>query len=118
MGTVGQIFWLIATACSTRVPVDFGGCSSLTDASDRANCRFEFAQVLLVEDRDELSEVIASMPDEGERDLLRLRLAITQPKLARRFCQDVETNGAQERCRQVLGRPHLQTSRKPPQDPP
>ena len=46
-----------------------------------------------------------------------VRLAIAEPQKAGRLCERVTTPGADEKCRQVLGRPHLQTTPKPPKDP-
>ena len=46
--------------------------------------------------------------DARSRDLLRLRLAVRDPRRAGVFCPEMETPAGHERCKQVLGRPHLQ----------
>jgi len=49
--------------------------------------------------------------DQGTRDLLLLRLAVQQPRYSPQLCQRVETENAKEKCKQVIGRPHLTTPR-------
>jgi hypothetical protein len=46
----------------------------------------------------------------AENDLLLLTLAVRNPKQAPIFCEKVESTAALEKCRQVIGRPHLQLS--------
>ena len=50
------------------------------------------------------------------QDLLLLTLAIRNPSSAGQFCKQVHTESAKEKCRQVIGRPHLQLSRPQPSD--
>ena len=64
-----------------------------------------------------LDAALADIAEPESRDLLLLRLAIAEPQKAGRLCERVTTPGADEKCRQVLGRPHLQTTPKPPKDP-
>ena len=42
-----------------------------------------------------------------ERDLLLLRLAVQQPRYSITLCQKVQSTNAKEKCKQVIGRPHL-----------
>ena len=50
------------------------------------------------------------------QDLLLLTLAIRNPSSAGQFCKQVHTESAKEKCRQVIGRPHLQLSSPQPSD--
>ena len=45
-----------------------------------------------------------------ENDLLLLTLAVRNPQQAPLFCEKVQSTAAREKCRQVIGRPHLQLS--------
>ena len=47
----------------------------------------------------------------GTQDLLLLTLAIRNPSSAGQFCKQVHTDAARDKCRQVIGRPHLQLSK-------
>ncbi len=62
-----------------------------------------------------LKATLASEPVESQ-DLLLLTLAIRNPSSAGQFCKQVHTESAKEKCRQVIGRPHLQLSRPQPSD--
>ena len=67
---------------------------------------------------DETLELLATQPDQlkmtlaaeptGTQDLLLLTLAIRNPSSAGQFCKQVHTETAKDKCRQVIGRPHLQ----------
>ena len=46
--------------------------------------------------------------DSATSDLLLLDLAVQEPKFAFTLCKKVQTEQAKEKCRQVIGRPHLQ----------
>lgn len=75
---------------------------------------------------DEALERLATQPDllkmtlaaepVGTQDLLLLTLAIRNPSSAGRFCKQVHTDTAKDKCRQVIGRPHLQLSEPQPSD--
>ena len=52
----------------------------------------------------------------GTQDLLLLTLAIRNPSSAGQFCKRVHTDAAKDKCRQVIGRPHLQLSKPQPTD--
>ena len=61
-----------------------------------------------------LKTTLATQPVETN-DLLLLTLAIRNPASAGQFCKQVRTDAAKEKCKQVIGRPHLQLS-KPQQN--
>ena len=46
----------------------------------------------------------------ADNDLLLLTLAVRNPQQAPVFCEKVKSTAAREKCRQVIGRPHLQVS--------
>jgi hypothetical protein len=46
-----------------------------------------------------------------ERDIVLLSLAVENPRHAPDLCKRTEGKGAKEKCRQVIGRPHLGTAR-------
>ena len=66
-----------------------------------------------------LDEYLSLMPDweqfdakistleETERDLLLLRLAVQEPRHSTILCKKVKSQNAKEKCKQVIGRPHL-----------
>ena len=60
-----------------------------------------------------LDAEINASGDVLSRDLLRVRLAAVNPSLGGRLCAEVTTVAAQEKCQQVIGRPHLQGISKP-----
>lgn len=108
---------LLLLGCAAE-PETVAGCATLRDPAAVEDCRFRLVQPLVGDD-DALDAALAEIPEPGSRDLLLLRLAISDPPRAGRLCKRVQTEGALARCRQVLGRPHLSTSRKPPtQTPP
>lgn len=45
---------------------------------------------------------------DDEQDLLRLRLAVRNPKYSQYLCSKIHSSIALEKCTQVIGRPHLQ----------
>ena len=103
---------LLGLAC-TDEPTTVTGCSALDSPAEREDCRFALVKPL-VDDRGALDSALDEIADVRSRDLLLLRLAIADPARAGRLCGRVETTGAQARCTQVLGRPHLSTTRRPP----
>jgi hypothetical protein len=109
------ILGLLLLACQGE-PVTVAECATLSRPAEVEDCRLRLVQPL-IDDDDALDAALAEIDDPGSRDLLLLRLAISDPPRAARLCRRVQTEGAKERCRQVLGRPHLQTTRRPPKDP-
>ena len=55
-------------------------------------------------------EFLAQLP-ELDRDILLLKLAVQNPSMAPKFCREVLGRGAKEKCKQVIGRPHLQLTK-------
>lgn len=110
---------LLLTACAGPSPQRFAECSALEDAVARQECWYGFAQPLAA-DPAALEAAITSVEAPAERDLLITRLIVADPRSGPRLCAQVSTPPGQEKCRQVLGRPHLGAPRKRerPQDPP
>lgn len=106
---------LLLLACQAE-PCTVAECARLGTPAEAEDCRFRLVQPLVGDDA-ALDAALADIPDPGSRDLLLLRLAIADPPRAGRLCKRVETEGAIARCQQVLGRPHLSTTRKPPVEP-
>ena len=50
---------------------------------------------------------LKTIDDSVSRDLLLLQLAVQQPRHSTELCKRVQTSGAKEKCKQVIGRPHL-----------
>lgn len=107
---------LLAFACG-GAPQSLEDCDEVRDPAAQEECRYTFILPLLG-DPPSLDAALASIDDPGSRDLLLLRLAIADPKRAGALCKRVATEGAKARCRQVLGRPHLQSTRRPPEPQP
>jgi len=61
---------------------------------------------------EEFDQKVNRLEDNIEKDLLLLRLAIQQPSYSTALCRRVISNNAKEKCKQVIGRPHL-TAPKP-----
>jgi hypothetical protein len=97
------LLWL--AACGT--PED---CDRVRDEVAREDCRFERASALFGTDPQGFRTTLLAIPTPESRDLVRLRLAIRDPGAGPVLCREVETLAAQEKCRQVLGRPHLSTA--------
>jgi hypothetical protein len=103
--------WLIVglllafTGCADR---GAEGCAGESDPVVRENCRFDRAAAAYSVSREHFLVEIATIEQAESRDLVRLRLAIQDPVSAAALCAEVETDAASEKCRQVLGRPHLQ----------
>ena len=110
-----MILSLLLLACQSE-PANVGECVALAPPTAVEDCRLRLVQPLIDDDA-ALDAALAEIEDLGSRDLLLLRLAISDPPRAARLCRRVVTDGAKERCRQVLGRPHLQTTRRAPRDP-
>ena len=54
---------------------------------------------------------LQTIDDPLQRDLLLLQLAVLSPRHAPALCKRTESQNAQEKCRQVVGRPHLGSAR-------
>ena len=108
-------------------PKTLADCAGVRDAAEREECRFQMVRPLLPDPNDPkpdykalkkgLDAALAAIDDPRSRDLLLLRLAIASPSTAGFLCNKVETDGARQKCQQVLGRPHLGTVRKAPEAP-
>ncbi len=112
---------LLGLACGKPTPTSIGDCGGLSAAADVETCRYEMLLPTVSGPRlDEttLDDGLLEVGDATSRDLVLLRLAIAAPKHAGALCRRVETAGAEEKCRQVLGRPHLGTERRAPKPPP
>ncbi len=116
-------FFLLLLACSSGNGSGRGedasksDCRSLSDTVQRENCRFERISQLYSTNRQAFRNAMKELEPAASRDLVRLRLAIEDPAGASMLCRDVETSAAAEKCRQVLGRPHLRSPNKLPRDP-
>ncbi len=107
-------------------PESLADCAAVADPAAREQCRWEQIQPLAAGlaatppapgAAAALDAALATVEPAESRDLLRLRLSIAHPTEAARFCRGAETTGAQEKCRQVLGRPHLGTRPRAPRGP-
>jgi len=85
-----------------------GACGEIRDLVLQENCRLERAAEAFERSPEAFQAELATIASDESRDLVRLRLAIRDPVVAARLCAEVETDAATEKCRQVLGRPHLQ----------
>ena len=63
----------------------------------------------LLKNWSEFEKNIDEVPVE-QRDIILLQLAVKHPTRANKLCHKVESSIAQEKCQQVIGRPHLQQS--------
>ena len=104
-----MIIWILL-ACFSNDGIG-GGCDSVSDAIQREECFFQEA-VQLGSQRAEIKHYISQMTEPSSQDLLRLRLAVHDPARNQWLCEDVATRLAQDRCRQVVGRPHLQQKKR------
>jgi hypothetical protein len=109
---------LLAAVVSCEHPkVDAGDCTKAHDAVARENCLFEAASAAWKRGVPAFRKSVKAIPSPESRDLVRLRIAIDDPAGAAQLCAEVETEPAREKCRQVLGRPHLRTRPKEPEAP-
>jgi hypothetical protein len=103
---------LALLACGQQVPTSLAGCADLASAAAREDCRLQYLEPLFVAgDLDGFEEGVRALESPISRDLVRLRLAVRAPDRAGALCAQVETEGARDKCRQVLGRPHLAAPR-------
>ena len=61
----------------------------------------------LLRDPDAFHSELTKVQDPEYQDLLMLQVAIREPKYAEYLCKKVKTKNAKEKCRQIIGRPHL-----------
>jgi hypothetical protein len=107
-----MIALILALACGGGEPTTLEGCDALSDATSREDCRLRvLAPVFEKGSAEEFDAAIGKLEDPLSRDLVRVRLAIDDPSKADRLCMQVETDGARQKCEQVLGRPHLRAPR-------
>lgn len=114
------LLWCVA-ACGGPPPESVGECPRLQEPTAIESCRYEHLLPTVQQQRldaDALDRGLAEVDDDTSRDLVLLRLAIAAPKHAGALCGRVRTEGAREKCQQVLGRPHLGTERRAPRPPP
>ena len=108
---------LTALALACGQPQDLPGCAALDDPGARESCRWALIAPL-ADDEAALDAALAQVDEPESRDLLLLRLALSEPRRAPRLCARVRTPGAVEKCQQVLGRPHLGSAPRAPAAPP
>jgi len=87
-------------------------CEATGDPTAREDCRFTLAQGLL-DQPEALQAALAQVSEPDSRDLLLLRLAVAAPARSGPLCAQVQSAPARDKCRQVLGRPHLSTQPPP-----
>lgn len=61
----------------------------------------------LLESPKEFNLELAKVKDPAHRDLLLLQVIVRQPKHSQYLCHKLQTKNAKEKCRQIIGRPHL-----------
>jgi hypothetical protein len=114
--TKNALMVAILGLASCSQPETVADCAGLRSAQDREQCRWDKIAPL-ADDPDAVETALAQVEPAESRDLIRLRLSIAHPTRASAWCRTVETSGAQEKCRQVLGRPHLGTAPRAPKAP-
>ena len=81
----------------------------LCSCSTQPNGQQELAPLLGQWQR--FDQQLAKHSDPLARDLLLIQLAVASPRFAPDLCKRTESQGAKEKCRQVVGRPHLRTAK-------
>lgn len=104
---------LILLGCQEPTPADLAGCAELSAPTAREECRFGMVAPL-AEDREAFQAALAEIDDPYSRDLIRYRLAFQDPQKHSGLCREVEEATLHEKCRQIIGRPHLSSTRKKP----
>jgi len=110
------MIWLLLACFSSG---GSGDCHSLSDGEKREDCLFQEVQKFsgdqvsiriyidgITEKKTGNKQAIYS------RDLLRFRLASSDPVRYQWICQEAETTAGKEKCRQILGRPHMTQDKK------
>ncbi len=117
MGSANFIRTLIALlACSlgcgdegvSQEVTDSTDCASITDWQDQIECVYAKAE-LEIDNPDTLRTELETLSEPADRDLVLYRLAVNHPERAQDFCGQTTTRAYQDKCTQVLGRPHLGT---------
>jgi hypothetical protein len=84
-------------------------CESWLLASKQEECHYqEVKDAYALGDETAFEAALARVPDPNARDLIRVRLAVSNPAQAASLCSKVSTTVAYQKCKQILGRPHLQ----------
>jgi len=110
------MIWLLLACFSSG---GSGDCHSLSDGEKREDCLFQEVQKFsgdqvairiyidgITEKKTGNTQAVYS------RDLLRFRLASSDPVRYQWICQEAETTAGKEKCRQILGRPHMTQDKK------
>jgi len=105
-------FFLILTSCQSP-PEDLADCAVLSSPTAREECRYEMVAPL-ADDPRVFEAALEQIEAPYSRDLIRYRLAFQDPQKYSRLCKDVEEPSLHEKCRQIIGRPHLSSTRKKP----
>jgi hypothetical protein len=92
-------------------------CVSIEDWQSRLDCAYSLAEQHL-DDPEALASELQTLDDAEDQDMILYRLAFNHPTEAPRLCKQVKTRAFTEKCKQVMGRPHLGTSRKAKAAPP
>jgi hypothetical protein len=108
------LLFLSLLSCPARPT---GDCGEIRDPVRREDCLLEGALEAWARGPEALEAHLAGNPSAQSRDLLRLRIAIQDPSRGTPLCERTETEAAREKCRQVLGRPHLRSQPKGPEAP-
>lgn len=116
LGGIVVLGLLFPLACQGPPPESMADCEAISSPQSREECRYTLVLPLL-DNEVALNSALAVISDPGSHDLLLLRLAITRPDLGPQLCAKTLTAAAREKCQQVVGRPHLQTHRRPPKPP-
>ena len=104
-----MIFFILALACFGEPEIT--SCEGVPPGPNQEECRFQEA-LQLRGDRSALARYLREIADDSSRDLIAIRLAVREPSELGWLCDDVSTRTAGDRCRQVLGRPHLRAPRR------
>jgi hypothetical protein len=104
---------LILVGCQEPTPTDLAGCAALSAPTQREECRFAMVAPL-ADDAAAFEAALAQIAEPYSRDLIRFRLGVQDPQKYSRLCREVEDAALHEKCRQIVGRPHLSSTRKSP----
>lgn len=85
-----------------------GGC---TDASTKDVDKLQSQLADKLGMWEDFDQIIKQEPDPQKKDIMLLKLAVQNPKYGPELCQRTTTETAKEKCRQVVGRPHLRKAK-------
>jgi hypothetical protein len=115
-----MLCWLSACSseesASDQIAAD-GDCASIEDWQNRLDCAYSSAEAHVDED-EALITALQTLSSKEDQDMILYRLAFNYPSEAPRLCKMVKTRAFEEKCQQVMGRPHLGTTRKAKVAPP